>query len=124
MFVANDFAAGYVNGSRGVVVGFNGGYPVVELRSGKEIAVAMHTWSLSEDGKIRAEVTRLPLRLAWAITVHKSQGMSLDAAEIDLSRAFTPGMGYVALTACAGWMDCFTGVEPAGAAAASGYVWF
>ena len=98
MFVANDFAAGYVNGSRGVVVGFNGGYPVVELRSGKEIAVAMHTWSLSEDGKIRAEVSQLPLRLAWAITVHKSQGMSLDAAEIDLSRAFTPGMGYVALS--------------------------
>ena len=46
MFVANDFAAGYVNGSRGVVVGFNGGYLVVELRSGKEIAVAMHTRSL------------------------------------------------------------------------------
>ena len=50
--------------------------------------------------------------------------MSLDAAEIDLSRAFTPGMGYVALEppARAGW-TVFTGMEPAGAAAASGYVW-
>lgn len=98
MFVANDFAAGYVNGSRGIVVAFAGGYPVVQLRSGKEITVQMHTWSLTEDGKVRAEVSQLPLRLAWAITVHKSQGMSLDGAEIDLSRAFTPGMGYVALS--------------------------
>src|SRR6202042_2636847 len=60
--------------------------------------VEPHSWSLSEDGRVRAEVSQLPLRLAWAITIHKSQGMSLDAAQIDLSRAFTPGMGYVALS--------------------------
>jgi ATP-dependent DNA helicase PIF1 len=53
---------------------------------------------MTEDGKVRAEAIQLPLRLAWAITIHKSQGMSLDAAEIDLSKAFTPGMGYVALS--------------------------
>ena len=45
-----------------------------------------------------ASVTQYPLRLAWAVTVHKSQGLSLDAAIIDLSQAFTPGMGYVALS--------------------------
>lgn len=98
MFVANNFAEGYVNGSRGQVVDFYDGTPVVRLVSGKEIDVEPHTWSLSEDGRIRAEISQLPLRLAWAITIHKSQGMSLDAAQVDLSRAFTPGMGYVALS--------------------------
>ncbi len=99
MFVANNFGAGYVNGSRGTVVGFKNDLPIVKLaRNGKEITVEMHTWALEEDGKKRAEASQLPLRLAWAITIHKSQGMSLDAAMIDLSRSFTPGMGYVALS--------------------------
>jgi ATP-dependent exoDNAse (exonuclease V) alpha subunit len=98
MFVANDFAKGFVNGSRGRVVDFVDGLPLVELANGREIKVEPHSWTLEEDGRKRAEVAQLPLRLAWAITIHKSQGMSLDAAEIDLSRSFTPGMGYVALS--------------------------
>jgi ATP-dependent DNA helicase PIF1 len=55
-------------------------------------------WTIEEDGKIKAQIKQYPLRLAWAITVHKSQGMSLDAAEIDLRSPFAPGMGYVALS--------------------------
>jgi ATP-dependent DNA helicase PIF1 len=99
MFVANNFAEGFVNGSRGQVVDFANNWPVVRLLdNGRAITVEPHSWSLTEDGRIRAEVSQLPLRLAWAITIHKSQGMSLDAAEIDLSQAFTPGMGYVALS--------------------------
>jgi GTPase SAR1 family protein len=101
MFVANNFNEGYVNGSRGKVIGFDKdtGLPEVRLiSSGRTIDVDYQSWTLMEDGKKRAEVVQLPLRLAWAITIHKSQGMSLDAAEIDLSKSFTPGMGYVALS--------------------------
>jgi ATP-dependent DNA helicase PIF1 len=98
MFVANNFAAGFVNGTRGRVIDFVDDLPLVALANGREIKVERHSWKLDEDGKTRAEVAQLPLRLAWAITIHKSQGMSLDAAEIDLSRSFTPGMGYVALS--------------------------
>lgn len=99
MFVANNFADGFVNGSRGQVIDFKQNWPVVRLLDNdRVIVVEPHSWSLSEDGRVRAEVAQLPLRLAWAITIHKSQGMSLDGAEIDLSQAFTPGMGYVALS--------------------------
>jgi hypothetical protein len=98
MFVANNFSEGFVNGSRGQVVDFDGNVPIVQLLRGRKLRVEPHSWSLMEDGMARAEVSQLPLRLAWAITIHKSQGMSLDAAEIDLTRTFTPGMGYVALS--------------------------
>jgi ATP-dependent DNA helicase PIF1 len=99
MFVVNNFKQKFVNGSQGKVVDFVEGMPVVELSAnGRRIKVEPHSWSLNEDGKVRAEVTQLPLRLAWAITIHKSQGMSLDTAELDLSKTFTPGMGYVAIS--------------------------
>lgn len=55
-------------------------------------------WSIEENGKIKASITQIPLRLAWAITVHKSQGMTLESAVMDLSDAFVPGQGYVALS--------------------------
>jgi len=98
MFVANNFEAGFVNGTRGRVVKFKKGIPIVKTLDGRFIRVEPHEWKTKQDGITVATVEQLPIRLAWAITIHKSQGMSLDAAIIDLSRAFMPGMGYVALS--------------------------
>ena len=100
MFVKNNFDAGYVNGTRGIVIDFDpdSRCPVVKTLAGKEVTVESADWSVEDNGKILASISQIPLRHAWAITVHKSQGMSLDAAVIDLSKTFTYGMGYVALS--------------------------
>ncbi len=99
MFIKNDFDQRFVNGTRGIIEDFSDdNNPIVKTLEGKRIKVEPMEWAIDDNGKILARIVQLPLKLAWAITVHKSQGMSLDKAEIDLSGAFEPGMGYVALS--------------------------
>ena len=104
MFVKNNFDMGYINGSLGEVIGFeeddeHGILPKVKLTDGTVLTVAPETWSIdNEAGKTIASFQQIPLRLAWAITIHKSQGMTLEAAEINLSHTFEKGQGYVALS--------------------------
>lgn len=100
MCTKNNFEEGYVNGTLGRIVSFDfeDGYPIIETSDGRKIKIVSQSWTIQEDDKVLAQIMQVPLRLAWAITIHKSQGMSLDAAEIDLRNAFTYGQGYVAIS--------------------------
>ena len=102
MALRNDADRRFVNGSLGEVVGFadkkKGGYPIVEFENGHSAVMAPANWEIADGEAVLAVVTQVPLRLAWGITIHKSQGMTLDGAVMDLRHTFAPGMGYVALS--------------------------
>jgi len=93
-------ARGLVNGSRGIVEGFTpqSNLPIVRFSNGVTEIIGQEEFSVSVADTVLASRRQLPLALAWAISIHKSQGLSFDAAVLDLSRVFEFGQAYVALS--------------------------
>ncbi|XP_052568550.1 ATP-dependent DNA helicase PIF1 [Peromyscus californicus insignis] len=102
MLVKNlSVSRGLVNGARGVVVGFESegrGLPQVRFLCGVTEVIHTDRWTIQVTGGQFLSRQQLPLQLAWAMSIHKSQGMSLDCVEISLGRVFASGQAYVALS--------------------------
>lgn len=101
MCLNNNKRKGYVNGSMGTVISFaEDGYPIVKIaKTGDEVTIDPHRWELKNCQDIPlASFEQIPLKLAYAVTIHKSQGLTLDAAEMDCAGIFTGGQAYVGLS--------------------------
>ena len=106
MLVFNWHEQQLVNGSQGVIIGFtdSNSYPIVKFTNGKELVVKEHTWQKIEgydknsEPIISATRSQIPLILSWAMTIHKSQGQTIERLRVDLSKCFMNGQVYTALS--------------------------
>lgn len=101
MFTVNQPDAGFVNGQTGIVTRFGSNLTgdIIEVESeGSRIEVMPFTWRFDPKDFHTATFTQFPLRLSYAMTIHKSQGLTLDSAYIDVRAAREPGQAYVALS--------------------------
>jgi len=101
MLLINKLDLGLSNGSRGYVTRITDdtGLPIVRFANGVEIVIERHDFRVNDaNGDVEFVLDQLPLKIAYALSIHKSQGITLDCVEVDIRSTFCDGQAYVALS--------------------------